>query len=79
MDRIFNQEITATMAKVWMEMIDAVLSLAEKDNNAEKMLLFLDKKMPKGMNFSYYLNFRRTFITCINLLILYATRHPISC
>lgn len=52
MDRIFNQEITATMAKVWMEMIDAVLSLAEKDNNAEKMLLFLDKKMPKGTKLS---------------------------
>ena len=51
MDRIFHQDITAMMKKVWMEKIDAVLSLARKEvnnENIEKTLLFLDEKTQKG-------------------------------
>lgn len=51
MDRIFHQDITAMMIKVWMEKIDAVLSLAKKEVNNEKFektILFLDEKTQKG-------------------------------
>lgn len=67
MDRIFNQEITATMAKVWMEMIDTVLSLAEKDK-AEKMLLFLDKKMLALICLYYMLPDTRSHADCSKIV-----------
>ena len=50
------------MKKVWMEKIDAVLSLARKevnDENIEKTLLFLDEKNQKGT------------CTCIYLMLVF--------
>ena len=48
MDRIFHQDITAMMKKVWMEKIDAVLSLTrELMKVLRKLLFFFDEKTQK--------------------------------